>query len=159
MIATEAPCLQVRKVDADFHGLALFEIGIEKIEEYAVGTVEQAEVAAHELVKQCLGLADPELIIEHSCLPPEAIGLVRLAQHDVWWDSSQNQVLREVISDLDLLAAKTVEAKGREHLLCSHSGSKELRLTDIPRLQAVAILQELGIDSDRADDIRLYPLG
>jgi hypothetical protein len=153
-MVTTATRTEIRKLQDDFYGLTCFLINGK---EYAVSTVEQAETAARELAKDCLDLIDTELVLKHSCLPPEAAPLIRYVQDGLQGGGDEIDLLIPIIRNLDALIEEAVVTFGRSRFLGVFANQVELSLTQFPHRIADSILQELGLE--RAEQICVYQLG
>ncbi|MBW4422631.1 MAG: hypothetical protein KME13_26035 [Myxacorys californica WJT36-NPBG1] len=143
----------IQKSHDDFYGLTCFIINGK---EYAASSIEQAEVAARELAKECLDLIDTELVLKHSCLPPEAASIVRYVQDGLRGGGDEADLLLSVIRDPHALVDEAVATFGRSHFLGVFANGIELSLVQFPRWIADFILQELGLES--AEQVCVYQL-
>ncbi|MBW4540693.1 MAG: hypothetical protein KME43_16315 [Myxacorys chilensis ATA2-1-KO14] len=144
MATKTATRTEIEKSSDDFYGLTCFIINGK---EYAASSVQQAEVAARELAKECLDLIDTQLVLKHSCLPPEAASIVRYAQDGLRGGGDEADLLLSVIRDPDALVDEAVVTFGRSHFLGVFANGIELSLVQFPHWIATFILQELGLES------------
>jgi hypothetical protein len=153
MVTTTAPRTDIQKSHDDFYGLTCFLINGR---EYAASSIEQAEIAARELARDCLDLIDTELVLKHSCLPPEAAPLIRYVQDGLQGGGDEIDLLIPIIRNLDALIEDAVATFGRSHFLGVFANHVELSLTQFPRSISGFILQELGLES--AEQVCVYQL-
>ncbi|MBW4422451.1 MAG: hypothetical protein KME13_25115 [Myxacorys californica WJT36-NPBG1] len=143
----------IQKSHDDFYGLTCFLINGK---EYAAASIEQAELAARELAKECLDLVDTALILKHSCLPPQAASIVRYVQDGLRGGGDEVDLLIPVIHNLDALIDEAVVTFGRSHFLGVFANGIELSLVQFPQWIADFILQELGLES--SEQVCVYQL-
>lgn len=145
---------RVRNVyDETYFGLTVLMIDGK---EYAVGTLEQAEMAAREIAKECFDLVDIDLLMRFTFLPPEAIVLVRCILNGCYEDI---EVLAEVIPDLDMMAEVAVKTQGRLHFLKLWEREFcEYPLSTLPDSYTQPILREMGLAPTDKESIYLYPV-
>lgn len=149
---SQAPALSLQVTGHNYYGMTVFKI---EGKEYAVGTVEQTELAVRAVAKEYLDLIDTDLLLEYSELPPCAKGLVKFIQEG-WWESFD--MLREVIPDIDALVEAAIATQGKAPFLSSlNADGVEHSLADFPRYQNL-ILQGLGLSPQQGNAVCLYRL-
>lgn len=137
--------------DHDYYGMAIFKI---EGKEYAVGTVEQTEIAARGVARECLNLIDTDLLLQHAGLPLHAKEMVKFMQEDCW---EAFDVLLKVIPDLDGLVETAIAKQGKTIFLSLYADGVEYSLTDFSQHRDL-ILQGLGLSPVQGDGVRLYLL-
>ncbi|MDY6784734.1 MAG: hypothetical protein SW833_19685 [Cyanobacteriota bacterium] len=144
----------VQKARHDFYGLDIFEIDDR---EYIAFTVEQAELAALQLAKECLDSIETELLLKHSYLPSQAAPLIRYLQEGCC--ETEIKLLTSIIIDLNALAKEAVALYGWSHFVKLYDSNIELSWNHFPTEYADFILNNLGLKPTQQNLVCLYQLG
>ncbi|MBW4469265.1 MAG: hypothetical protein KME45_03275 [Stenomitos rutilans HA7619-LM2] len=146
----------VTQTEGTYYGLPSFKLDGE---EYIVGTLAQATTAAAACIRECAissGLIDAEMLLAYSCLPPQALALMRHLQGGCY-TIAEEQALMQVL-DVEALTEAALSRYGIARFLCAGYGDTAVgrTLSSFPAHVGEFILQALGLTAEQAATARLY---